>query len=234
MNEYHSYKSAQGRAKWVQGLFVVFIVLSLFSSLSMLMDNVYLSNVISEEELMNDMGYMGVVVVSLLIGLFLMIVEIAIVVLFCMWVHRIHRNLPSLGAQNLEFTPGWAVGWYFIPFANLVQPFRAAKEAWKASDPEVEKEPNTTWKSRSVPGLITAWWVFYIIRNVLAGSAGSSSFQAETIDSIITSNYLYIVSDLANIVAAIIAIFFVRKLTQRQEERNRQMPQASPESKVWV
>lgn len=234
MDGYHSYESAQGRAKWLQGLFVVFIVLTLLTSLSTLIDNVYLSNVVNEEELMNDMGYMGVMLVSLLIGFFLMIVQITLIVLFCMWVHRIHRNLPSLGAQKLEFTPGWAVGWYFIPFANLVQPLRAAKEAWKASDPEVEKEPNTTWKSGSVPGLISAWWVFYIVKNTLTGSATHLSWGAETIDSIIAANYMYIISDLANITAALLAIFFVRKLTQRQEERYRQMPKFSQESKMWV
>ncbi len=41
------------------------------------------------------------------------------------WLHRSVANARSLGVQT-EATPGWSVGWWFIPFANLVKPYRAA------------------------------------------------------------------------------------------------------------
>ncbi|MFC1995866.1 DUF4328 domain-containing protein [Chloroflexota bacterium] len=40
-------------------------------------------------------------------------------VLFYMWIHRAHRNLPSLGVSGLKYSPGWAVGGFFIPILNL-------------------------------------------------------------------------------------------------------------------
>jgi uncharacterized BrkB/YihY/UPF0761 family membrane protein len=35
------------------------------------------------------------------------------------WLHRAVANARSLGVPT-ECTPGWAVGWWFVPFANLV------------------------------------------------------------------------------------------------------------------
>ncbi len=39
------------------------------------------------------------------------------------WLHRAVANARSLGVQT-EATPGWSVGWWFIPFANLIKPYR--------------------------------------------------------------------------------------------------------------
>ena len=45
-----------------------------------------------------------------------------------MWVHRAYRNLPALGARDMAYSPGWAVGWWFIPFLNLVRPYQVVRE----------------------------------------------------------------------------------------------------------
>lgn len=50
-----------------------------------------------------------------------------------MWIYRAHHNLEELGHSGLEFTPGWSVGWFFVPFANLVMPFQAMRELWNLS-----------------------------------------------------------------------------------------------------
>ena len=52
---------------------------------------------------------------------------------FPMWMHRANRAARALGATGMEFTPGWAAGWFFVPFANLVMPYRVAVELWKAA-----------------------------------------------------------------------------------------------------
>src|SRR4029077_9871820 len=36
-------------------------------------------------------------------------------VMFLIWFRRLYSNLAALGAQELRSTPGWAVGWWFIP-----------------------------------------------------------------------------------------------------------------------
>lgn len=67
------------------------------------------------------------------IGLFQAGVAITTIILFAMWIYRANFNARSLGAQKMKFTPGWSVGYYFIPFLNLWRPYQAMKEIWKAS-----------------------------------------------------------------------------------------------------
>src|SRR6185295_7113854 len=54
-------------------------------------------------------------------------------IVWCVWQHRAQRNAIELAYGKLQFTPGWAVGWWFVPFANLVKPFQTVRELWKAS-----------------------------------------------------------------------------------------------------
>ena len=41
-----------------------------------------------------------------------------LITLYCIWIHGSAVNARRLGAGGLDVSPGWAVGWYFIPFAN--------------------------------------------------------------------------------------------------------------------
>ena len=34
-------------------------------------------------------------------------------ILVLVWIHRANHNARQLGAADMRFTPGWAVGWYF-------------------------------------------------------------------------------------------------------------------------
>ena len=84
------------------------------------------------------------------------------VVLVAMWIHRAHANLHDLGHEGLEFTPGWAVGWYFIPFANLVKPFQAMRELRNRSLGD-----DDGFNGATAPEL-TVWWATWIVGNILS------------------------------------------------------------------
>lgn len=51
-------------------------------------------------------------------------VNLLLLVLFCLWLHRAYQNLAGL-ERSLRYVPGMAVGAWFIPFLNLVLPLRA-------------------------------------------------------------------------------------------------------------
>lgn len=44
-------------------------------------------------------------------------------------------NLIAFNVERLRYTPGWAMGWFFIPFANAVMPPIVLTKIWKASTP---------------------------------------------------------------------------------------------------
>jgi hypothetical protein len=98
-----------------------------------------------------ELLYVGVSLLQLLIF-------IATAVAFLMWLHRAYRNLPALGATRLDTTPGWAVGYFFIPFANLVKPFQAVREIWHESAPGGEaREGFGGVSSRSGTPALVGW-----------------------------------------------------------------------------
>ena len=85
------------------------------------------------------------------------LVYVATTVLFGVWIYRAARNLRALGASNLRFGPGMAVGSYFIPILNLFMPFQAMKEIWNASRTPLSKN------LRAGNSLLTMWWTLWLI-----------------------------------------------------------------------
>ena len=84
---------------------------------------------------------------------------IGTVVLWCMWQHRAQENAVVLAGGGLRFTPGWAVGWWFIPFANLVKPFQTVRELWKASH-------GARWREIPTWPLLGSWWGVWLAANL--------------------------------------------------------------------
>lgn len=63
-----------------------------------------------------------------LVAILEILLRVATITFFLIWEYRAFNNLSVLRARNLEFSPGWAVGWWFVPFANLVKPFQVVRE----------------------------------------------------------------------------------------------------------
>ena len=78
-------------------------------------------------------------------------------ILILKWIYRANYNVRQLGASHMNFTPGWSVGWYFIPIANFWKPYQALKEIWKASS-----SPRY-WTGQFVSPLLPWWWFLWIM-----------------------------------------------------------------------
>ena len=141
------------------------------------------------------------------------------VVMFLIWLHRAHSNLEALNARNLEFTPGWAVGWWFIPFANLVKPFQVVREVWFESDPEFPTERVFFSDGlKSAPTYIGVWWAMWLLSN-FAANVTSRAYDPNTMANVAITGYLFILTAALSIAAAVLAIMVVRDITDRQEAR---------------
>jgi hypothetical protein len=142
------------------------------------------------------------------IGLTMIGVFIPTVVLFCMWIYRAHWNLPALGAAQLKYTPGWAAGAFFVPILNLFRPYQITKEIDLNSDPSPDP--------RSSP-LIGVWWTAWLVTNFSARASERMTSKAETLDSILAADYATIGALAIEIVAAVLAILVVRRISRNQE-----------------
>lgn len=157
---------------------------------------------------------------------------------FLVWFHRAHRNLPALGAKNLEFTPGWAVGGFFVPFLNLSRPYKVATEIWKGSSPEVGVADGVSWEYAASSPLLGFWWGTWIIANILGNVATLFSDGVTGLDNLIALTWLSVAADVVSIIAAALALLVVKLIDARQEEKYRLLTAAAiqqwgPPSQGW-
>ena len=144
------------------------------------------------------------------------------VVLFCMWLHRVVRNMPALGAPDPRWTPAGAVGRCFIPFLNFVHPLYGVIDAWRGSDPSMIRADQAVRLRRGVSPLIIVWWVAWlggrfisVISNPLVGSNNPGTAAGGAV--------IELIANLATAVAAGLAILVVFELTKRQDLKHELM-----------
>lgn len=218
--------SGHGRATALIVLFAAFICTSAFAIVSSLMQIRLLSEaatggITPEQAASNDLRQLAVSVISI-------IIFVALAVAFLVWLHRVMKNLPALGnpKSRIEYTPGWAVGSFFIPIANLFMPYRAVNEAWSKSNPLVRTEEGLAFAPRSASGLLTAWWVSWIAFGVVGRLASRLQSDAKDAETFITVTWVMIVTNVLAILSGVLAVLVVRGLDRRQEERSRNVTYA--------
>ncbi|MCI0378258.1 MAG: DUF4328 domain-containing protein [Gemmataceae bacterium] len=117
---------------------------------------------------------------QLALGVGYLVLSIATVVVFLIWFYRAHANLTPLGARGLSYTSGWAVGFWFVPFLNLVRPVQIAQEIWRNSDPSAVRPDGVHQGTASSSALIGFWWAIYLIANVINNISFRMSLDART------------------------------------------------------
>ena len=165
------------------------------------------------------------------VSFFGLIVLLATVVVFLFWQHRAYKNLPALGVPRPEFSSGWVVGSWFVPFLNLFRPYEIMKYIRDKSDPgtvnfgfgDYETGGNFTLK---------AWWGFWLASYIVNRFSNRMYGRAETLDGHVTAGLIGIFSSGLTIVAACLAIAVVRNITSRQEERHKRLMDGS-QQQLW-
>ena len=214
------FASGHTRARLVIGLLIAGIAVDVLASISGLFQISLLSSLIAGVEFTEDQMFWNDLREAA-VALTKLFVFLTTVVLFSMWIHRAYRNLPALGASRLEFSPGWAVGWFFIPFANLFYPYRVVKEIWIKSDPEVDETESSFWQSAITPPLIGWWWGVWIISNIADNIILRLSLRAEEPGELLLLSQAELVANALSIASALLAILVIRGIDQRQEERSK-------------
>jgi len=203
--------------------FYVIVGLALTAVLDLLSIIIGLAQIVSPESSF-DMDEEGSVSVWLMLqGLIYLLnlpTFIFAAVMFLVWLHRAHSNLEMLEARNLQFTSGWVVGWWFIPFANLVKPFQVVREVWWESDPQGADDEQLFLSEslRSAPTYMGFWWGMWLLSNITANIT-SRVYDPDTMTNVAIGGVLFIVTGVLSMIAAILAMMVVRDITERQASR---------------
>ena len=143
--------------------------------------------------------------------------------LFVAWFYRAYQNAAALGATELQFSSGWAIGWWFVPIACFWMPYRAAVDIWAASGSVAPAA--TSGQARrpdAAPTLISVWWMTWLLCVALVNVAAVLANPHNGL------NLLSVVSNAVTALAAVLAIMVVMSVSKRQDARRRQLASMTP------
>jgi uncharacterized protein DUF4328 len=197
---------------------VLLIVAAVVASISLVVDALVLvfPPLTEDQELGENPSGAALVFAMVLIAVLELIIYFTTVVFFVMWLYRSYKNLRALGPQRLlTYSPAMAAGSFFIPFANLIVPYRAVRETWQKSGPPDEallSEP-------SPPVWFPMWWAFWLLASIVGNISMRVSLNEDVPES--TSAMVAIIAGVLYIVAAILAYSVVTAIDERQEKTSR-------------
>jgi len=148
-----------------------------------------------------------------LIGIGQVATYVVTVIVFGRWIYVLNANKIPLGASGLQFTPGWAVGWFFIPFANLWKPYQAMKELWLVSADPLH------WQQQERGQLLPWWWFLWLLANILGQMSFRLSLHATDMSDFVAANVVSDLADSTSIALEIVAILLVGQITRMQLAR---------------
>jgi Domain of unknown function (DUF4328) len=144
------------------------------------------------------------------IGLLQSVLGILTGIIFLKWIYRSYKNIQGFGAQGLRFSPGWAVGYYFIPILSLIRPVQVMSEIWRASD-----DPRD-WPKRPGSWLIASWWTLFLVYTGVTQISLELAIQASTNDQWTLAAVLAILGDFFSIPLSLAALRLVTEIYRRQ------------------
>ena len=163
----HDYAEPAARRKAAQVLLAATIALNLINLVLLVvfygpLEEVYADDVYSDTatEVLGVYGILSVLTV---------LMSIAYFTVFLTWFYRMYKNLFALSTAvdpPPRYTPGWAVGSWFVPIMNLFRPVQMMGDVFSISDTNpAAKQPYTMSR------LVMMWWAAWIFSAVLANVA---------------------------------------------------------------
>lgn len=171
-----------------------------------------------------DLGDADDAVVALLTVNFL--ATVATGVLFMIWQYRLAQNAELLRRAPLSLGPGWAIGGWFIPFANFVLPYLQIRQSVRGTDPNLP--PGQSFRAGRVPGIVTAWTVLFIASTAMMAIGVGMRSQPQgarySVDPVRQYGEAFAGGDrvaglsmVVSVAAAVVGILMVRAMTARQD-----------------
>lgn len=167
---------------------------------------------------------------------FAMLLLIALIAVYITWFHRSAKNIRALcpgDSEQFDFSPGWAIGAWFVPFLNLFRPYGIATEIYQATATKKEiaaatehKDIDATrakWTYVQPARIILGWWLMFVFGGFLDNAAARFYTKADDIDDFVLATQIDMVAIVWGIVGSALAIIVVKLLTDRQQKKAQEM-----------
>jgi hypothetical protein len=136
--------------------------------------------------------------------------------LYLRFVYSAARNLELSRARGLDVSPGWAVGWSFVPLANLGMIYKVMEQIWQASADPVKNKI-------SAPVSLGWWWGLWIAGGIIARisdalvAADFGEDPTTFFDQFMPGASLAALASATAVVSTILLMSIVRQVAEAQE-----------------
>jgi hypothetical protein len=208
MGSIYTYRNIDGLTKFLQVMLGVGLVLAVVGLVSSFLQLELLAreSFTEAEANANDAR-------ESFIGLISILLRLATAVVFGIWIVRANKNVRALGAVGLRMTPGWALGYFFVPILNLFRPYQAMSDLWRAS-----QDP-AAWQSVSASAIVPIWWTLWIGDNIVGQVAFRLGRHADTIEVLKGVTNVQITATVIDAVLCVVAALLVQGIATAQKSR---------------
>ncbi|MEU9186529.1 protein kinase [Streptomyces sp. NPDC048484] len=138
-------------------------------------------------------------------------VALALMIVWPLWFQRMRNNADAFAPVRLRFAPGMAAGAWFIPGVNFFMPKQMSNDIWTATAGQARGARR--W-------LLHVWWWCWVVYMVAyVQDSFGSWYQNDTAGGAMIDIIDAQVAVVTGVVSAVVAVFFVRRLTSMQQNR---------------
>lgn len=201
-------------ARWVNGL----LIASMVAEVAYLLHTLWFLNFLNAlaggriDEFAAEERGAQIDALGGLVGLGYLAIFIACVIASGMWIYRASHNAGRLAPVQGRTTPGWAVGWFFVPVANLWKPYQAMRQTWNSTfrpsgDIDQAGPPRLRW-----------WWGTWIVSNILANISFRLSMRADDIETFTVAAFADVIGAPITIASVVLFRNIVNSVTDGQSQ----------------
>lgn len=151
--------------------------------------------------------------------------EIAAGITFLVWVYRSDALARGLGSDRMAHSPGWSVGWFFVPFANLVKPYYVLKEIYIGT--AIPGTYNLRLDAPSGLHMLILWWWATIAEGLFMAFAPLLTDGSEGLQGQLTATNILAGSGALSIVSTILTLLVIMDFEREQQTAAPVLPDAT-------
>ncbi len=209
----YDYRSLRSRTRLLRGLLFFLVAIDLARMAAHHHERAVLHNVeamtAETRDLVVASAHQSDAIVGMLAVIFILVL-LSTYVVAGTWLYRAHANLRAQGVKRLNFTPGWCVGWYCVPFANLVMPYRSMAEIWQAS------LDGLNWNPDAPAPTLRIWWGLWLAGAFTGYLAGAWTRGASDLPALLQANAMQLAACVLNLAVTLVFAHVVGEVAHRQ------------------
>jgi hypothetical protein len=213
------YRSARIRGRWCKLLFVLVAIVAAVAVVMCLQGIGYAADGAAGFARMTSTEIKAWVTGAAGSEGWVFILAFGLAIAFPVWFSRSVDNLPPLAGGTPRHSPNEAIGWWFVPIANLFVPFMMAREAWYRYATPSRNSNN--W-------VLVAWWLTYnagftlgfVSTSMVFGRVEDGLTISQFVDRLQTGLMLGVLGYALIAVAAVLGFYIVNEIGHRAEERS--------------